>query len=89
MYTNNNYVQTEFSNAGTKNIKNNFISLLLLLLLFLGVCYAEFAGRVPKAGSAYIYSYVSVGELIAFVIGWNMLIEHTIGKYGRIKLKTR
>lgn len=44
------------------------------------MCYAEFAGRVPNAGSAYIYSYVAIGELIAFVIGWTLYIEHSISE---------
>src|SRR4029077_17636919 len=43
------------------------------------LCYAEFASLIPVSGSAYTYSYVAFGEIIAWIIGWDLLMEYAIG----------
>src|SRR6476659_5978163 len=59
---------------------------LVISFLLLGVvcglaalCYAELAAMIPQAGSAYAYSYATLGELIAWIIGWDLILEYAVG----------
>ena len=47
--------------------------------VFVGLCYAELASMIPAAGSAYTYSYAAFGELLAWVVGWNLILEYLFG----------
>src|SRR5207245_11712764 len=61
-------------------------SALVVSFLFLavacalaGLCYAELASMIPQAGSAYAYSYATLGELVAWIIGWDLILEYAVG----------
>ena len=47
--------------------------------VFAALCYAEFASMVPVAGSAYTYAYATLGELFAWIIGWDLVLEYAVG----------
>src|SRR5215469_3244569 len=44
-----------------------------------GLCYSEFASMIPVAGSAYTYAYATMGELLAWIIGWDLVLEYAVG----------
>jgi basic amino acid/polyamine antiporter, APA family len=73
-----------FSTIGNAAVNGGpAISLLFIFTAiacgFSALCYAEFASMVPVAGSAYTYAYYSLGELVAWIIGWDLLLEYAIG----------
>lgn len=63
--------------AGPSLMLSFFIT--AVVCAFTALCYAEFASMVPISGSAYTYSYATLGELIAWIIGWDLIIEYAVG----------
>lgn len=73
-----------FSTIGTASYNGGPGIILLFIFVaiacgFSALCYAEFASLVPVSGSAYTYSYVAFGEIVAWIIGWDLLMEYAIG----------
>src|SRR2546423_10487792 len=56
------------------------LSLILVAVVcaFTGLCYAELASMIPIAGSAYTYTYATLGELVAWIIGWDLILEYAV-----------
>ena len=54
-----------------------------IVCAFAGLCYAEMASTVPIAGSAYTYAYATMGEFIAWLIGWDLILEYMVGRHDR------
>src|SRR5512147_2941834 len=54
-------------------------ALVGLSCVFAGLCYAEFASMIPVAGSAYTYGYATLGEIFAWIIGWDLVLEYAFG----------
>jgi basic amino acid/polyamine antiporter, APA family len=67
---------TAAANAGPAIVVSMIIS--AVGCVFSGLCYAEFAAMVPVAGSAYTYAYATMGELIAWIIGWDLILEYAL-----------
>src|SRR5262249_22741995 len=65
------------ANAGPA-ISLSFV-LAAVACAFDGLCYAEMASTVPVAGSAYTYAYATIGEFIAWIIGWDLILEYALG----------
>src|SRR4051812_35837748 len=63
--------------AGTALVLSYFI--VAIACGFAALCYAEFASLIPQAGSAYTYAYATLGELIGWIIGWDLIIEYAVG----------
>ena len=53
--------------------------LAAIACIFAGLCYAEFASMIPVAGSAYTYGYATLGEIFAWIIGWDLILEYAFG----------
>src|SRR6266513_4013076 len=71
--------------TGTAASQNAGPALIISMIIagvgcaFAGLCYAEFAAMIPVAGSAYTYAYATMGELLAWIIGWDLVLEYAVG----------